>query len=264
MSIPAAILDIFAAVMLLVAAISAGRLAAARPWRGGGAAGDADIDGAHLLMGIAMAGMLAPRLTTLPGGPWEAIFAVLILWFGWRVYREAAGPGVRAVARSHHAPHLVHSAAMLYMFAALTTRAGAVPGSGMAGMAGGAGTLRVPTLALAFTLSLAGYAVVDLDQLAIGWLRLRPAPELAPDLALARTAAAAPATAAVAAAAVAAVGGLPADGDGPALTTPVSAMPAAGPDPGRRRAGGLLDPRVTSGCRIAMGVTMALMLAIMI
>ena len=72
---PAWILDIFAALMLMVAAISAARLVEARPWQRG--SGLLDTDVAHLLMGIAMAGMLATRLTTLSNAAWVVIFAVL-------------------------------------------------------------------------------------------------------------------------------------------------------------------------------------------
>ena len=61
MMTPSWILDIFAAVMLVVAAVSAARLVVARPWRG--ASGQpTDIDVAHLLMAIAMAGMLTASL----------------------------------------------------------------------------------------------------------------------------------------------------------------------------------------------------------
>ena len=97
---PAWILDIFAAVMLVVAAVSAARLVAARPWQRGAVVTDTDIS--HLLMAIAMAGMLAPSLTTLPDGAWEAVFAVLTAWFGYRVVRDyqrerCPGAGGRAL-----------------------------------------------------------------------------------------------------------------------------------------------------------------------
>ena len=90
---PSWILDILAAIMLLVAATSAGRLVVGRAWAG--SSGNADIDVAHLLMGIAMAGMLVASLSTLPNDVWDVIFAVLTGWFGWRVYREsgARAPG---------------------------------------------------------------------------------------------------------------------------------------------------------------------------
>lgn len=252
MSVPPALLDVFTAIMLAVAAISAARLAAARPWRGGPARGDADIDGAHLLMGVAMAGTLAPALATLPRGAWEAVFAVLGAWFAGRVAREAAGPGLRAVARSHHAPHLVHSAAMLYMFAALTTpTARAAATSGM-GAAGSMGTLRAPTIALAFLLILAGYAVTDLDGLTVARPRRPAAGTLAPELAMAAPVPVAAAEEPAAAPAGTMAGETPAP---PPADAAVSGTP---------RTAGLLDPRLATGCRIAMGVTMALMLVLMI
>ena len=66
---PSWILDIFAALMLVVAAVSAGRLVVAQPWRQGAQrTALADIDVAHLLMAIAMAGMLTASLQTLPTG----------------------------------------------------------------------------------------------------------------------------------------------------------------------------------------------------
>ena len=39
--------------------------------------------------------------------------------FGFRVVRDARANGVRALAGGHCAPHLVHSASMLYMFLAI-------------------------------------------------------------------------------------------------------------------------------------------------
>ena len=112
---------------------------------------DADIALSHLLMGIAMAGTLVAGLSTLPNAAWEVIFAVMTAWFSWYLWRETRGQGAGALVSGHHAPHLLHSAAMLYMFAALAGPA-AGGGSGMAGMAagssGGMQTLHAPTLAL--------------------------------------------------------------------------------------------------------------------
>ena len=132
---PSWILDIFAALMLAVAAVSAARLAVARAWQHGSVVTDTDI--AHLLMAIAMAGMLVPDLTTLPRAVWEAIFTVMTAWFAYRVIQDARANGTRALAGGHCAPHLVHSAAMLYMFLALVA-----PASGsheMSGMGGSSG-----------------------------------------------------------------------------------------------------------------------------
>ena len=168
--IPTWIFDLLAAFMLVVAAVSAARLVAAQPWRHGSVIIDTDI--AHLLMAIAMAGVLAPGLSTLPNAAWEVIFGVMIVWFAFRVVRDARANGVRALAGGHCAPHLVHSGAMLYMFLGMTSAAGAMAGmAGMPGMprmsAGSSSMLMLsdPTLAFVFALVLIGYSIWDLDQL---------------------------------------------------------------------------------------------------
>lgn len=227
MTPPAWLTDIFAALMLTVAAVSAARLVAARPWHRDAVITDTDI--AHLLMGIAMAGMLASGLASVPNTAWAAVFAVLTVWFAVRVVRDARASGVRALAGGHCAPHLVHSAAMLYMFLAVTTPSG----SGMAGMGGSSATstqlLSHPTLAFAFAFILIGYTAWDLDQL--------PGYRHSPAVALAGAAEPALAGATAGVAGPAASVGLP---------------------------GFLLSPGITVGSRIAMGVTMTLMLFLMI
>jgi hypothetical protein len=318
MSVPAWLLDTFAGVMLLVAAVSAARLATI--WRAGSRRPDpdADIEVSHLLMGIAMAGTLTASLSTLPSRAWEIIFAALTVWFAYRVTREyRTGRGVRALVSEHHAPHLLHSAAMLYMFLALAP-ASSHAGSAMAGMIGmtaaGGQTLRLPTLALLFAFLLCAYVVADLDRLpAPRWLHSTTPPALAfaGPAALATTTAPAPAATCVpasaadpvtagvpasAAATAPASAGVPASA---AATAPASAgvgppapralglpaSPATSPTPETSPApaapsapvatsapvapeapglGRLLSPGVARGCRIAMGVTMAFMLIIMI
>ncbi|HEX3956493.1 MAG TPA: DUF5134 domain-containing protein [Trebonia sp.] len=255
---PAWILDIFAAIMLVVAAVSAARLAAARPWQRGAVITDTDVS--HLLMGIAMAGMLAPGLTTLPNGAWSAVFGVLTIWFGYRVVRDYQASGARALAVGHCAPHLVHSAAMVYMYLAVTESA-AGGGSGMGGMGGmgGMSTLSVPTLALVFVLILVGYTTWDLDQLS-GFRH---------GVAAMAAGVAGP----VLAGTPAGTAGTPAVAGAGAVRGVAAGSPAgsggAGNDgtAGRGRSGpmAVLDsPGTVVGCRIAMGVTMALMLIIMI
>jgi hypothetical protein len=256
---PSWILDIFAALMLAVAAASAARLAAARPWQQGSVATDTDI--AHLLMAIAMAGMLVSGLTTLPPVAWEVIFGVMAAWFACRVIRDASANGVRALAGGHCAPHLVHSVAMLYMFLALVGPASAGHGmSGMGGSSGMPGSLKVPTLGLVFALALAGYTVWDLDQISS---RTRGSQ------ATAGICLPAAALAGVPAAAGASAGVFP----GPAGTGPDQGSQAAGssqaePDQGDAvpvaLRGALVSPGMTVACRIVMGATMAFMLLIMI
>lgn len=275
MMTPGWILDILAAVMLVVAAVSAARLVAGRPWRR--AAGDADIDAAHLLMSIAMAGMLVASLTTLPNDVWDVIFGAMTAWFAWRVYRESRGRGVRVLADSHHAPHLVHSAAMLYMFVALEAPTAGAGGAGMAGMGGGSGaamnTLRLPAVAFIFALWLAAYVVLDLDRLSgpghvhgsyFGRLAVTSAGAVLAGVSASPRAldlgAAATATA------PASSGGSDAPVDQPQASGP-GQPDTGGSDTGSTLGGSrtlLLSPQLAAGCRIAMGVTMAFMLIIMI
>jgi hypothetical protein len=263
--IPSWILDILAAVMLVVAAVSAARLVAARAWQGAQRAVRADVDVAHVLMAIAMAGMLTARLQTLPNGAWEVIFSVLTAWFAYRVARDAQTSGVRALAGGHCAPHLIHAAAMLYMFLALT--APAAHGAGMAGMGGAAGTmgtLSLPFLAFLFALMLIGYSVWDLDQVsgpgATGHYSLATA-RLAPRavvLASATTVAGTASSATTASGSAVGEGGVATvtdDADATGAWEPT--RPGGGTSP-------LLVPWVATDCRIAMGVTMAFMLLITI
>jgi hypothetical protein len=253
---PAWILDILAALMLVVATVSVARLGLARPWRKGAVVTDTDVS--HLFMGIAMAGMLASGLTTLPNAAWEVIFALLAVWFGYRVVSDARSNGARALAGGHCAPHLVHSAAMLYMFLAL-----AAPAPGGSGMGGGSAmqALKYPTLAFVFALILIGYTSWDLDQLS-GKRYSRAGASLS----LAGVSAATvPALAGTKPGALVS-GDVVVSGDSsqtawsgaaPAETTGTGAAPAG-------VAAWLLSTGTTVGCRIAMGATMAFMLLIMI
>jgi Domain of unknown function (DUF5134) len=265
MTIPAWILDGFAAVMLAVAAASAARLAARRPWHRGSGAATADIDVAHLLMGIAMAGTLTTSLRTLPDGAWAAVFGVLTAWFGYQVARDARVEGIRALSGARCAPHLVHSAAMLYMFTAVAAAA-AAGDAGTGGMGGsGMQTLNLPILALIFAFLLIGYCVWDLDQLSgpgvTGHYSIAPASTRATQPALAGV----PAVAAASLVAATRPTG-PMD-DIATASPPAAAGQDAGSFSGEATgdtASPVLAPWVTISCRIAMGVTMAFMLIIMI
>lgn len=270
---PAWILDVLATLMLVVAAVSLARIAAARVWRRDAVA---DTDLAHLLMATAMAGMLAPGLRTLPGTAWEVVFGLLAAWFAGRVLADARRNGFRALAGGHCAPHLVHSGSMLYMFLAASP-AGARTSGGMGGMSGGASTatmtLSRPTLALAFAFVLVGYAIWDLDQLSGrrygtgARVSLAGAGGVGPLGLPALAGAQSPP--------------VPPSGTGPADPVPADAVPAAdgaavltdrrassrvaGKRATSRVTGEhafLLSPAVTVGCRITTSVVMAFMLLI--
>jgi hypothetical protein len=258
--IPTWIFDLLAAFMLVVAAVSAARLAAAQPGRRGSVIIDTDI--AHLLMAIAMAGVLTPDLSTLPNVAWEVIFGLMIVWFAFRVIRDARANGVRALAGGHCAPHLVHSGAMLYMFLGMTSAVGAMAGmAGMPGMSAGSSSMLMltdPTLAFVFALVLIGYSVWDLDQLSGRRYSLTSAPV---DLVGVR--AGVPAMAgAESTRATAFSGPDPSSGIASDVLHIASGPGAVGE---RHVAGGalgqfLLSPAVTIGCRVTMGVVMTFML----
>ncbi|MGH3253552.1 MAG: DUF5134 domain-containing protein [Trebonia sp.] len=233
---PAWILDVFAAVVLTVAALSVARIAAVWPWRRRAAVAEADI--AYLLIGIAMAGTLAASLRTLPDGAWEVIFGVLTAWLARQAVRDARASGARGLAGLPDAPQRVHSAAMLYMFFAL-----AAPAASGGTEASGAAmpTLNLPTLAFVFAFVLAGYTAWDLDRLS----------GVRYSLVLADATAA---------------GGL-----SPASVVSVPDRDDRQEDRDGRQGntvgavrGFLLAPGMTVGCRVAMSVTMVFMLLIMI
>ncbi|MGH3399091.1 MAG: DUF5134 domain-containing protein, partial [Streptosporangiaceae bacterium] len=154
----------FAGVMLVTAAYCLARLVIS--WRLRRRT-DRQVDAIHVLMGVAMAGMLVPRLRVFWAGGWEVIFGAATLWFGWlavREYRRRAAPGR---CRPHHAQHALGCAAMVYMFAAVTTVAGAAAGRAAsgAGMSGTGGGARYPTLALVLAVAVFGYVIWTADRL---------------------------------------------------------------------------------------------------
>jgi Domain of unknown function (DUF5134) len=230
----------------------------------------ADTDISHLLMAIAMAGMLVASLQTLPNDAWAAVFAVLTAWFAYRVIRDSQASGVRALAGGHCAPHLVHAAAMLYMFVAFTAPATHSSG-GMAGMAAGMsgmGTLKLPFLAFVFALLLIGYSIWDLDQLsgpgASGHYSFAAA-RMAPAAAVLVGAAGGPGDPAVSVPAAESAAAVPASAGGSGGSAAATDGQPENADTLTGHADrGVLAAWVPTTCRIAMGATMAFMLLIMI
>jgi len=147
---PAWLADIFAAASLAVA----GRLIAARRWR---RPTELDTDGAHVVMGVAMAGMLVSGLRTLPSAIWEVVFAAGAAWFGYRMLRARRGAQPGPWRSSHPLPHLVECAAMVFMF--LILPASAAAGGTARGMTMTAAESRFSFLTLPLALFLFGYVV---------------------------------------------------------------------------------------------------------
>src|SRR5947208_2596098 len=98
---PAWLTAIFAAASLAVAVYCAGRLAAARRWQ---RPTELDTDGAHVVMGVAMAGMLLSGLRTLPSTIWEVVFAAGAAWFGYRMLQARRGAQPSPWRSSHPLP----------------------------------------------------------------------------------------------------------------------------------------------------------------
>jgi len=227
-----------AAVMIATAVYCVSRLAVA--WRRRRPA-DCDVDAAHVLMGVAMAGMLVPRLNPFGDAGWEVVFGVAAAWFGARAVRQYLGQRTgrcRAGQHVHHVHHLLTSAAMLYMLACAAGPAGvAVAAPGMAGMPGS------PTYAAGFPSLTLGLALALLAGVIWAADRLLASP--APVLAIASDSATAP------------------DRVLAATTATIPAAVAATANP-VARVSPPMSPRLAACCEIVMGVTMSYMLITML
>jgi len=225
----------FAALMILTAAYCLTRLAvSARRGR----PTDRAVDGMHALMGVAMAGMLAPGLRLPWAGGWELLFGAGAALFAGRIVRAWRGRTDPEHRAGHDAQHLLGCAAMLYMLA-LAGRAAAglvLRGAGMSGAAAPGATL-----ALVLAVGVLGFVAWTADRIS----SMPPVAVLA------------------AAAGRAGRGGWamqPAGAAGPGSPAP------AGPSPGAtgRDRPVPLSPRLSACCEIAMGVTMGYMLVMML
>ena len=230
--------------MLTVATYCVGRLAVTRRWQ---RPTELDTDAGHVLMGLAMAGLLVARLRILPAATWEAVFAVGTAWFAWQLVKSR-----RRTAASwqclHPAPHLVECVAMLYMFFAATPLTARAAATGMAGLA----PSRFSVLALLMALFMVGYVVRVADRLPLR----TPAPAAAPAPAIAPVPAGALALAAVPAGPAQVATSTPPDTFAPPATpAPADHVPTARP---------YLAHRCAALCKIAMGLTMAYMLVQML
>jgi hypothetical protein len=221
---PAWLTAIFAAASLAVAVYCAGRLVVARR---GHRPTELDTDGAHVIMGVAMAGMLVSGLRTLPSAIWEVVFVAAAVWFGYRMLQRRRGAQPSPWRSSHPLPHLVECAAMVFMFLILPAAAGA--GSSGMSMTMTATESRFSFLTLPLALYLFGYVVWLGDRVTLH----APAPALATAPASAESG--------------------PRPGYGSASGSPI-------PQP----ACPYLAPRCAAICKITMGITMGYMLILML
>jgi hypothetical protein len=272
MASPAWLADLFAGAMLLTAGYCAGRLILARAQR---RPAERDIDLVHVLMGLAMAGMLVPRLTLLGGrslwdaawwtGGWAMVFGGSAVWFGWRIGRFYRSAGRLTPASAHHLPHLVMSGAMVYMLVAMSRPAlagstGGGPGDAMGMGAAAAGGIRFPLLAILLAQFMVAYVMWAADRL----------PALAPVRAW--RASAVPLAAATPEPSPAGPPGpqpagfsrWPGQRAGHPRPGQRAGHPPLSPRPGQPAGHPPLSPRLAACCNIAMGIVMGYMLVIML
>jgi hypothetical protein len=150
-----------AGLMLLIAGTCAVRLAI---WWRRGRGTEPGADGLHVVMGVAMAGMLEPRLGLLPDAVWRLVFVAGAAWFGLQAARAWRRRGPRRSRCAHPVPHAVECTAMLYMLLPATS-AGRGAAMAMAGMSGTSAAGN-PALALVLALFMVGYILWTTDHLA--------------------------------------------------------------------------------------------------
>src|SRR5690242_8769 len=155
---PTWLTGLLAAVMLTVAAYNATRLAAATRW---GRAAELDADGVHVVMGVAMAGMLTPGLSFAPARLWQATFAAAGAWFAWQFLRTRRGAQLGPRRCPHPLPHLIECAAMILMLAlpAALASTGATAATGMSAMTVTGTAARFAPLTLLLALFMVGYVM---------------------------------------------------------------------------------------------------------
>jgi hypothetical protein len=192
MSGPAWLAPAVAGLMLAVAACCVVRLAI---WRRFGRGIEPDADTVHVLMGVAMAGMLEPRLSPVPPVVWRAVFAAAAAWFAWRAFRaRSSRPQPGRWRCAHPAPHAVECVAMIYML--LPGHPADTSGISMPAMSGPGGAN--PALALILAMFMLGYVLWTADQLATFSRAIPAAAGIAGQAAAVRAASAQAATAAFA------------------------------------------------------------------
>lgn len=156
----------FAVLMVSVSVYCIGRLVLARRL---GRRNHYAVSISHVLMGIAMIGMLVPRWNKVPNGLWEAVFGIIALYFGARSVRFVVRHGVAGTSDdhvhhlSHYVIHMIMVCAMLYMYwLGMPIIASSGSSMSMSGPPQGAGD---PSLTLFLIAVLLASAVWQLDSI---------------------------------------------------------------------------------------------------
>ena len=169
MTAPAWLSGVFAALMLALAGFCAGRMLVASKTR---RPAEVDSDSAHVVMGVAMAGMLASAVRVGTPAMWTVLSGGGAAWFGWQTIHvrhgtqhsaQLAGASGRGAWRcSQPVPHLVKCGAMVYML--LAVHATPSGGTGQDMVMGTTGS-RMPIVPLLLAGFMIGYVVLLADRL---------------------------------------------------------------------------------------------------
>lgn len=156
----------FAVLMVSVSAYCVGRLVLARRL---GRLNHEDVNVSHVLMGVAMVGMLVPRWKVLPTGLWEVVFVITALYFLSRAIHFVARHGISGTNDdhvhhiSHYLIHMVMGCVMLYMYwLGMPINSPSGLGMAMSGPPKGAGD---PSLTLFLIVVLFASAIWQLDSI---------------------------------------------------------------------------------------------------
>ena len=248
MTAPSWLAGALAAEMIAIALYCSSRLVASRRWR---LTTEVDADGIHVVMGVAMAGMLVPQLSPLPGRVWEVVFGVAAAWFAWQAARARRNIPASGMRCRHPVPHLVECAAMLYMLIAVPGLRPGAPDKLMPGMSGPASANGfLPALAIILALYMAGYVLWTTDRL----VSLTRATSVMPARSQAQGRTLVPVTS----------GAPPAA----SLHDPLDSADPSGTSSGTRHGHHadwpMLAPRLAACYKIVMGITMGYMLIMMV
>ncbi len=231
-----------AVAMVAVSAYCAGRLVVVKRWK---RHSSYDVNIAHVLMGLAMAGMLVPRWNVVPDRIWMVAFGFVAFWFlalsGRFVLKHGLGGGGDGHAHliSHDLTHMAMACTMLYMY-----RLGVPVGSPGGTMTMGSAATTQPSymvLSLVLVMILLASAIWQLE--AMG--RLSP-----PRLAV--TAGVAPTRQGGAGGGEGGAPGTPRDLTSPNRTLPGAQQPR------------WLAPRLEMACHVCMCIAMGYMLVLML
>ena len=123
-----------------------------------------DSDVIHTVMGVSMAGMLVPSLSTASNGEWILVFSGSAVWFGWKVLHDSDRMAVGGHPLGSHLTHLLMCVAMVYMLLVMDW-SGSMQASHGAGMLemGGASTsgLQWPLFAVVLTILVFGDVAIN-------------------------------------------------------------------------------------------------------